>query len=230
VLRLALYVLGVFALLMVLRQVPVLGPVFGIPILGFFLAAAILSALVGWWTARAVETRGLRRAARELGATDTPRNQGKLGALYVARRRYRAALAPLERAAAGEPQHAEWQHRLGQARLATGDARGAVVALERAVEIDPAHAYGAPWLRLAEARLALSEAREALAAVEHFERERGPTAESAWWRGLALRAAGEKALAREAFGSVGRRAEEALRGARAGLVVLRVKAWVMGRV
>ena len=42
-LRLAGYVLGVFALIWVLRFVPGLRWLFGIPILNFFLAATILS-------------------------------------------------------------------------------------------------------------------------------------------------------------------------------------------
>jgi len=229
VLRLAGYVLAVFALIWVLRFVPGLGWLFSIPFLNFFLAAAILSAGIGWWTSRAVERRRARRVEREFGAVDTPHNQGKLGAHLLAAGRARQAVPHLARAAAGEPDRAEWHYRLGAARLAVGEANAAVLDLERAVETDPEHAFGAPWLRLSEARLASGDAQAALQAAEQFERHYGPTAESAFRRGQGLRALGRRDEARAAFGSVSELARTHARGVRRDGAWLGLKAWLLAR-
>ncbi len=229
-LRLAGYVLGVFALISVLRYVPGLGWLFGIPLLNFFLAAAILSAGIGWWTARAVERRRARGLERTFGSVDTPHNQGKLGVLYLTSGRARRALPHLERAAAGEPDRAEWHYRLGAARLELGDANAAVLALERALATDPEHAFGAPRLRLAEARLAARDAAGSLRAAEEFERHHGPTAESSYRRGLALRALGRRDEARRAFASVAELARTHSRGVRREGTWLGLKAWILARL
>ncbi|MBL8862254.1 MAG: tetratricopeptide repeat protein [Planctomycetes bacterium] len=229
-LRLLGYVLAVFALIFVLRHVPGLGWLFGIPFLNFLLAAAILSAVVGWWTSRAVETRRLRRLEREFGAVDTPHNQGKLGALLLASGRARRAIPHLERAAQGEPERAEWHHRLGAARLAVGDPRAATLALERALAADPDHAFGVPRLRLAEARLAAGEAAGSLAAAEAFETRHGPSAESAYRRGLALRALGRQTEARAAFAAVPGLARTLGRAGRRAGAWWGLKAWFRARL
>ncbi len=228
-LRLIGYILGVFALLFVLRMIPGIGRVFAIPFLGFFLSAAILSALLGWWANRAVERRQTRRVMREFGAVDTPHNQGKLGALLLERGRFRQALPLLEKAAAGEPGFAAWHYRLGEARLGSGDAAGAVEALRRAVAADPEHQFGGPFLALSRAELARGDAAAALAAAEEFERARGETAESAYRRGLALRSLGRRDEARAAFRAVGpAAAREALGRRRAGRGFA-LRAWWLAR-
>ncbi len=228
-LRLAGYVLTVFALLWILSYVPVIGAVFRIPFVGFFLAAAILSIGIGWWTARVVERRRLRGQVREFGGVDTPHNRGKLGALYLASGRVRQALPHLERAAEGEPDRAEWHYRLGVARLLAHDANAAVLAFERAVATDPEHAFGAPRLRLAEARLAANDAQGSLEAAREFESRHGPTAESAYRAGSALRALGRRDEARAEFGRVGELARAVARGARREDAWLGWKAWFLAR-
>lgn len=228
-LRLAGYVLTVFALLWILRYVPVIGGLFRIPFVGFFLAAAILSVVIGWWTAHLVERRRLRAHERQFGAVDTPHNRGKLGALYLASGRVRQALPHLERAAEGEPDRAEWHYRLGVARLLARDTNAAVLALERAVATDPEHAFGAPRLRLAEARLAANDAQGSLEAAREFERFHGPTAESAYRVGTALRALGRREEARAELGRVGELARALARGARRESGWLGLKAWFLAR-
>jgi len=229
VLRLAGYILAVFALIWVLRLVPGLGWLFGVPFLNFFLAALILSALVGWWTSRAVAGRRTRNLLRDFGAVDTPHNQGKLGVLLLANGRASRALPHLERAAEGEADRAEWHYRLGVARLATRDARGAVTALERSITTDSEHAFGVPHLRLAEARLVAGDAQGSLAAAQEYEHGHGPTAESAFRRGLALRALGQRKDARAAFQSVGELARAHSRGVRREGTWIGLKAWMLAR-
>lgn len=229
-LRLAGYVLGVFALMWVLRYLPVVGGLFQIPLLGFFLAAVILSAGIGWWTKTMVDRRRTRSYEREFAAVDTPHNQGKLGVLLLAAGNAKRALPHLERAAAGEPERAEWHYRLGAARLALGDANAAVIALERAIAADPEHAFGAPRVRLAEARLAARDAAGSLAAAEEFERWYGATAESAYRRGLALRALGRGDEARRAFASVAPLARSHSRGVRREGTWIGLKAWFLARM
>ncbi len=229
-LRLAGYILAVFALIWVLRFVPGLGWLFGIPFLNFFLASILLSAGIGWWTARTVERRRARGFERQFGTVDTPHNQGKLGVLLLTSGRARRALPHLERAAAGEPERAEWHYRLGSARLLVGDANAAVLSLERAVATDPEHAFGAPRLRLAEARLEANSPAESLQAAEDFERSHGPTAESSYRRGLALRALGRRGEARNAFQSVSELARTHSRGVRREGTWLGVKAWLLARL
>lgn len=229
-LRLAGYVLLVFAVIFVLRHVPGLGFLFAIPFLNFFLAAAIVSAAIGWWTSRTVDTRRVRALEREFGAVDTPHNQGKLGVLILARGRPRRAIPHLARAASGEPERAEWHYRLGMARLAAGEANTAVLDLEQAVQTDSDHAFGAPRLRLAEARIAARDAAGSLAAVEGFERHYGPTPESAYRRGLALRALSRSSEARAAFASVAELARSASRGMRRDGAWMGLKSWILARI
>ncbi len=228
-LRLAGYILAVFALIWVLRLVPGLGWLFGIPFLNFFLAALILSAVIGWWTSRAVASRRTRNLQRDFGAVDTPHNQGKLGVLLLANGRASRALPHLERAAEGEADRAEWHYRLGVARIATRDARGAVSALERSVATDPEHAFGVPHLRLAEARLAAGDAAGSLAAADEYEHGHGPTAESAFRRGLALRTLGRREESRVAFQSVSVLARAHSRGVRREGTWIGLKAWMLAR-
>jgi tetratricopeptide (TPR) repeat protein len=229
VLRLAGYILSVFALLWLLRLLPGVGDVFQVPFLGFFLAAAILSALVGGWTAWAVTRRKTRNLEREFGAVETPHNQGKLGVLLLNAGRVRRALPHLERAAEGESDRAEWHYRLGVARLSLGDAHAAVLAFERALATDPEHAFGAPRLRLAEARLASNDAQGSLEAAQEFERWHGPTAESAFRTGAALRALGRRDESRRAFRRVAELAVVHSRGVRREGTGLAAKAWFLAR-
>lgn len=221
--RLLGYFALVFAAMFLLRHVPVVGELFRVPFLGFVLAAAVVSAGVSWYTVRAVDGRRAKVMERQLGAVDTPHNQGKLGSLILAQGRARRAIPHLERAAAGEANHTEWHYRLGCAYLSAGRAREARAALERAVAQDEEHAYGAVTLRLSQARLAAQDADGALEALARFERNHGPSPESAYRRGLALRAAGKRAESQAAFAEVAKLAAHAARfqkGAQRGFVWL----------
>lgn len=211
VLRLLGFFVAVFALLALLRQVPIVASIVSVPFLGFWVSAALVSALAAKGGAFLVDRRRDRDAERRLGAVDTPHNRGKLGSHFLARGRPKLALPHLEAAAAGEPEVAEWRFRLGQARLASGDAAGARAALAATVELEEGHAYGQALLRLAEAELAAQDAPASLATLERFERNHGPSPESAYRRGRALARLGRKDEARAALGEVGELARAAAR-------------------
>lgn len=196
------YFLLVFAALFVLRELPILGGLFRIPLLGFFLAALVTSALVARAGALLAARAKLRSQVRELGTVDTPQMRGKLGRLLLQSGRAARAVAPLREAVEADPANVEWHYRLGSALLATGQAAEALSALERAAELQEGHAYGAVLLQLAQAAQLSDRAELALAALERFERLQGPTAEWAYRRGRTLKALGRAAEAREAFASL----------------------------
>src|SRR6185503_14959068 len=83
--------------------------------------------------------------------------------------------------------------------------------LERCVALDEEHAYGAAQMRRAECLLRLARAQDSLDVLALFERNHGPSPESAFRRGLALRALGRKKEARAAFVEVGDLARRATR-------------------
>ncbi|HEX6884082.1 MAG TPA: tetratricopeptide repeat protein [Planctomycetota bacterium] len=198
--RLVAFFALAFVLASVLGHLPLIGPLFrGTGILGLFLAAGLASALLTSVGARLVAARRLRSELAALGAVDSPRNRGKMGSLYLMRGRPRAAVAPLEEAARGEPEVAEWHYRLGLARLAIGALEPALAAFEHCVTLEEEHAYGAAMLRRAECLARLGRMEEALAVLATFERNHGPSPESAYRRGRAARALGRKAEARAAF-------------------------------
>ena len=210
-----LRLIGFFVLVMVvlqaLRFVPFLGPLFQIPFFGFWIAAILCSAIVSKLASDAVDHRRFKNRQHDLAAVDTPHNQGKLGLLLLTSGRARAAVEPLRRAAAGEPQSAEWAYRLGCALLESGRASEAVSELQRAANADEEHAYGAVQLRLAEALLAAGKPEEALAAIDLFQRNHGDNPESAYRRGSVLKALGRKHEAAECFARVGHLARSSAR-------------------
>ncbi len=196
----------------VLGYVPLIGPLFRhTGILGILLTAALLSAVLTRVGARLYSARKLRSELRALAEVGNAYNRGKMGALYLARGRPRAAREHLEEAVRGEPEVAEWHYRLGLARLATRDVAGALAAFERCVEREQEYAYGAAQVRRAECLQRLGRAAEALTALAVFERNHGPSPEASFRRGLALRALGQKAEARAAFAEVGELARKATR-------------------
>jgi tetratricopeptide (TPR) repeat protein len=208
--RVAAFLLGTLVLTGLLGNVPVVGPLFrGTGLLGLFVAAALLSAVLTRIAERLLSARRLRSEVTALGAVGSARNLGKIGALYLARGRPRAALLPLEQAAQGEPEVAEWPYRLGLANLATGALAPALAAFERCLALEEEHAYGAAQMRKAECLARLGRAEEALAALARFERNHGPSPESAFRRGRALRALSRASEARAAFSE----ATELARGA-----------------
>ena len=208
-LRLIGFFVGVVILSRLLGYVPLIGPLIAnTGILGILLTAMLLSAVLTHYGNRAVVVRRDRAQIRALEAVDNPYNHGKVGSIYLSQGRARLALPHLEQAAAGEPDTAEWHYRLGCARLALGDAGAAEEALGRTVELDDEYAYGAAMLRLGEAQHRAGRLEEALGTFARQERSHGPTPESAYRRGLAHKAMGDKDAARAAFREVSTLADE----------------------
>lgn len=202
------YFFAVLLALVLLREVPVIGAIFRIPVLGFFAAAAVVSAIVARVGTGLTARRGLSRQVRELGQVETPAMRGKLGRLLLQSGKPREAVEPLEEAVEGDPESPEWRYRLGQARLESGDLEGGLASLEEALQLDERHAYGEVLLRAAEARAAAGDGEGGLSAVERFEVLQGPSPRSAFRRGEALRALGRGDEARDAFQEVGALARE----------------------
>jgi len=196
------YFLLVFVALTLLRQVPVLGGLFRIPLFGLFLAALVVSALVARAGEALASRSKLQRQLRELGEVDTPQRRGKLGRLLLANGRAAQAIEPLRDAVAQDPETVDWHYRLGMALLQTGQATEAVELLKHARELDDSFAYGGVHLQLSEALGLVGEGEEALACLDRFEVLQGVTPESAFRRGRTLKLMGRKAEAREVLGSV----------------------------
>lgn len=202
-LRLIGFFVLVLVVLQLLRHVPIVGAIFQIPILGFWGAAILVSAVASKFAVVAVDRSRFARRRRELGHVETPHNQGKLGALLLASGRAKAAIAPLENAVKGEPASVEWRYRLGSALLAAGRAADAAVELERAAAIDREHAYGALQMRLADALARGNRHADVLTALDQFDHDHGANAESAYRRGRSLRALGRRDEANESFRHAG---------------------------
>ncbi|MBK7645500.1 MAG: tetratricopeptide repeat protein [Planctomycetes bacterium] len=197
-----------FAVLSVLRMIPGLGAIFQIPLLGFFLAAILVSTLFARLGSAAVDRRRFRRMSTQLGAVETPHNQGKLGSLLLAQGRAKAALECLARAVAGESESLEWRYRYGLALLESGKPKEAAAEFAQVAARDEEYAYGDLLLRLSQARLATGDAVGALDALERHLRAQGDTPESLYRRALALRALRRGDEARAALARVGKVAEK----------------------
>lgn len=219
--RLAGFFISVFVLVAVLRALPGVGGWFG-GFWSYWLVAIALAWALTLAGARWNSRRRFQAQLRVLGDVESAHNQGKLGALLLAHGRAERALPHLGRAVAGEPDVPEWSYRLGQALAARGRHAEATAALERAAALDEEHAYGGVQLALSAARGAAGDRAGVLAALAVFERNHGPSPESACRRGLALRAAGRRDEARAAFAEVSALAQRAARFQRA-----RNRPWVL---
>lgn len=198
--RVVLFFLGAWLLSRVLAHVPLVGPLFArTGWIGIWLAAMLLSFALTRLGERAAAGRRDGAELRRLAAVDSAHNHGKSGTLLASRRRWKAALVHLERAAQGEPEVAEWQYKKGVAELALRRPERARASFQAALAIDPEHAFGDARMRLAEAALACGDAQASLAALETLERNHGPSPESAFRRARAARALGRPELAREAL-------------------------------
>lgn len=209
-LRLVAFFLIAILLANVLGHVPVIGPLFAhTGLLGILLVSFVLSAVFTRVGAALLQGRKLRAELDRLAAVDSAHNHGKRGSLFLAHGRPRRAIAALEKAVEGEPDVAEWSYRLGLARLSIADPSGAREALQRCTAIDEEHAYGAAQLALARALARQGDHEQALAALETFERNHGPSPESAYRRARSLARLGRREEARTAHREVGRLAARA---------------------
>lgn len=224
--RLILFFVVVLVVLQVLRHVPVIGGIFQIPLIGFWLAAILVSAVGSKLAADWVDRRKKRALERQLGVVDTPHNLGKLGALLVAQGRHKQALEYLAKAIEGDPDTPEWYYRAGCALLGLSRFDDAVDALEACAERNEEHAYGAVLLRLAEAWLGRGQPDRALEVLERFERNHGPSPESTYRRGLALKKLGRRDDARSALAEVSRLANTATGLQKKGAWSWVLRAWV----
>lgn len=202
-----LRLVGFFALVLVafnvLAMLPVVGPLLQrLGFLGYWVVAILVSVLVARASERLLESRRHRKRLRDLGAVDTPNNQGKLGLLYLQTGRLRSAVPLLEAAFRGQPEVSDWAYGLGRAKMAQRDYQAAGEYFARVVTDDPDHGFGGAFLGLAAAALALGRPEGALEALAGHELRRGKTPKGAYLRGRALKALGRKAEAREAFGEV----------------------------
>ena len=211
-LRFVSFLVAAFLLSRLLGHLPVIGGFFrATGIFGVWITALLLAWLVTHWGARTVRVQRQRSQLRDLEAVDSPHNRGKMGSLYLAQGRARKAAELFEEAARGEPEVAEWHYRLGCAELASGNASEAIASLRRATEIDEEYGYGGAQMRLAEATLLTGDPDASLEALQRFERNHGPSPESAYRRGKALKRLGRGDEARGAFGEVGELANRAVR-------------------
>lgn len=201
--RLLTFVLLTAALFVVGRYLPVVGGLWrGLPVLAL-LASAGLSGMI---LERTGEASRVRRRARnqlaDLARVDTPSQRAKLGVALLTAGRPRKALQPLAEARASAPDNAELAWRHGQALSQAGQIEEARQALEQAVQADEELGYGQAQLDLARVCALQSDWRSGLEALERFERNHGANFESAYSRGRLHARAGERALAREAYGEV----------------------------
>jgi tetratricopeptide (TPR) repeat protein len=206
VLRLVGFFFACIVLLNFLRAalggVPVIGWILRIPLIGFWVVALGLSLFLTKFGNAALDRRKRAVFVRRLGAVDTPHNMGKLGSLFVAQGRHRSALPYLDRAVAGEPEVAEWHYRRGCAQFALRQLEPALASMQRALELDDEHAYGETRMMEARCLAGLGRHQEALVAFETLERYHGPSPESAYRRGVVLKALGRKEEARASLDEV----------------------------
>lgn len=202
-LRLIGFFLLVFVVMLVLREVPVIGAAFEIPLFGFYLAAIVVSVVGARLAVRATDRARQRRLERELGNVDTPYNRGKLGLLLLQQGRSEAAVPHLEAALAADPESEEFRYRLALALIGAHDPTRAASLLGDLVATNEDYAYGGALLALSAARVEMGSGRAAIEAVDQFERSFGQTPESCYRRGRALRAVGDRTGSAHAFALIG---------------------------
>ena len=185
-----------------------------LPILTLLASGMIAAWGSNRWLERSAAARIRGARLRELELQDSPEARGKLGVALLDEKR--AGTAHVQRAAellqvAHEeaPERADWAFRLGQARARLGEHEAAIEALAAAIQIDEEHAYGSAVLELAGVQEKLGDSAAALLCLERFERNHGPSPESAFRRALALRELGRRDEASAAFAEVATLAQNA---------------------
>jgi tetratricopeptide (TPR) repeat protein len=177
-LRTFAFLLAVVLIGSLLRNLPVVGSLFG-GLLGFYLTLVLVAGVGALLMERWRRYQKLERELRALEAVDTAHNRGKRGALLLANGRATQALSLLADAQREEPSRAEWAYRLAQAHQQLKQPAEALRALEQVAKIDPDHGYGSVPLGRAEALLALARPAEAHEVIREYERGYGPSPQSA---------------------------------------------------
>lgn len=140
---------------------------------------------VGWLT-----TVGKIRALRaqlENNPTNLVANR-ELALLLLKRGRARAALEPLERALARNPDSADLHYLIGKALLAAGEEEKAAAALDAALSRDPKLHYGEPLALRGMAKEKMGRRADAAADYQHMAKVNTSSVE-AWVRLAQLRGA-----------------------------------------
>jgi hypothetical protein len=128
--------------------------------------------------------------------------------MLLAQGRARKAVPLFEEAAAGDPTSLEWRYRLGMARLKAGDDPAAALqALDSVLAEDVEFGFGSAMLLSARAAKEAGHPDHAVDRVERFERNHGPTPESALLRAELLKAGGDRAGANAALDEIPRLAK-----------------------
>lgn len=207
--RFLIFFVAVFFLTGVLAQVPVLGGLFRLPFLGFWFTAILLSAVLAKVGTEAVDVGQRKALERSLGSVDTPHHKGKLAGLYLSQGRPKKALPLFREAMVADPTSLEWRYGFARAAEAGSeeDRRRAAEILDGVLAEDEEHAYGSAMLLSARLQRSLTAPAAALERIQRFERNHGPSPESALLRGQMAAATGDKAAAAAAFGEAGQLAK-----------------------
>ncbi len=183
-------------------MIPVIGPVFAVPLLGFWLTAAVLAGALSYWGERGLQRAKAQRALSQFSATDTPFNRGKLGAMLVSMGRFKKAQPHLHVALEALPNRADWHYRLGESWLRTGHPDRAIACFKEALELDPDCAYGQAALFMGESQLEVEDWEACLQTLAAFEQRHGPQPMSAFLRGKAYWRAGKREQAQATWAGV----------------------------
>ncbi|MCZ6597775.1 MAG: hypothetical protein O7B99_09070 [Planctomycetota bacterium] len=225
--RLVAFFAVAWVLAVVLGQFPIIGPFFrATGIFGVWITAILLSWLLTHYGNRAYVVQRGRAELHRLESVDSPHNHGKAGSLLLSQGRPGKAIPHLERAVAGEQEVVEWRYRLGSALLRKRRHGEAADQLRICSDMEEEHAYGAVQMRLAEALLGDAKPDEALAALDTRDRNHGQSPESAYRRGLTLKALGRRGEAKESLAEVAKLARSVAKYQRRAANVWVLRAWL----
>ncbi len=202
-LRFILFFAAVLVLTRILAGLPIVGALFGIPFMGFWFTAILLSVAMAKLGSDAMDHRARRNLERSLGAVDTPHHKGKLGALLLSQGRAKKAIPLFEAAVEGDPTSLEWRYRLGMARLqGEADPKAALAAFDSVLGEDDEFGFGAAMLLSAQAAKAAGYPDNALERVRRYELGQGPTPESALLRAELHKSKGDRGASNAALDEI----------------------------
>jgi tetratricopeptide (TPR) repeat protein len=226
--RVLAYFALVFGCLLVLQQLPFLGWLFRVPLLGFFLTAILLSGVIARGTVWLGSMANLRKGLRELGVVDTPQMRGKLGRLLLQSGRAKQAIEPLSEAMEAQGENLEWRYRLGMAYLQTGAADRALELFDGALEVDERYAYGDLLMQKAMAHRAQGQYQAALEALMRNERVQGASPEQVFRLGCAHKSMGNKGEARATFARLSQLVQQAPKYQKSAARKYALRGWIAG--